>query len=318
MGTALSKSFEDARGDSASAKRPRPRSDMESMDDISRGWNTHNKHRFDVDVLGSKPDRPRAESKSGAKQAIQEDCSWYDIPCWFFQVLNDIIVYETECVKEVWNYVIGKIKYAVGLQETPPLAPSGDCWVSGGIPLLVLGAVIGIILYYGQSAIQFLAGILKMPINAIKSLFSADVDIAQYVQLAISNVTYFFRQFFGWYFDTTNYLSEITNSSEKIWILVSLTAFAYLASQLGIELVGADVAWHGTIFYEVFKVIDYPFEWLSGEVKDALGDGILYWLFRVIEFPFQLGMMVISFVMGGIVYVVKEIWENLTENAGDN
>lgn len=285
-------------------KRPEPKTKSLRGQRVMNHWETDRKHRFDGNVADISPPRPFRDFKE-SELPTAEPCSWYDLPCLIADAVKQLVDYEKTCLKEIIVYIGEKIK------GNSPLAPSIDCWIMGGMIIVTIIFAVGGTLYFGSDIIKFVVGI---PINMVKSLFSADVAIAQYFQIAFSNVAYLARTVTGFLVDMTTYMAELTNSDMRLWLLLLGTFLVYLATQLGIELADADSEWIGSLFYDVFKVIDWPFEWVAEQIKKATGNGVLYWISRIILFPFQIGTFGVSFIIGGMLYILRELYEQLTEN----
>lgn len=122
---------------------------------------------------------------------------------------------------------------------------------------------------------------------------------------------------FGWAFDLLEDVAEFTNSNPAFWRIMGILGLADAATTLLLRSEPSLVDWENSWFYKFFYVLDYPFSWLREQVEGVLGK-VGGFLAGLLTFPFDAGMLVVSFLVGGIAYPFKLLWDKLTKGVNQN
>lgn len=219
------------------------------------------------------------------------------------------------CFKQMLKYAVAWIEYAIF--STPgssaPVAPDGWCLFEGGFILLIVVAVIGLLAVYAGPFLESLGGLfgtlaqfLEFIWNNLFSLFSTVVEF----------VTFGFRYIVdGWklILVSIEYIKEfvvdLTGANGYLVIANLLTVLVWCISQLSLELFEVELEWEQTDFYNIFEFLDTPIHMILDFIE-SLTDGeknILYYVCKIFMIPFEIGVLVISLLIGGVWYLFKEM-----------
>lgn len=223
----------------------------------------------------------------------------------FIDELVDFLEYCLECMGEDVKYIYALLKYKISDSGMLPVVPGAACLILG---FFTLGAILmgtgAVFYFFGQplfSAVEWLFG----------SAFSFFGSFSSYFLSFASSLSYLARNAFGFLYEACQSLAAVTYSDPRVWVLVMLTALFWGALEVYIDFMEGETKFEGTKFYDVWKILDYPFAWILSEIDDFFGEGIIYWLAKVMVLPFEAGAFVLSLLVGLLCSVLEELFDHL-------
>lgn len=215
------------------------------------------------------------------------------------------------CTKATFEYLWALFKNLVFKTPVPDgIEPSWKCILYGTLGIAVFSlliiavvALVGPEILGGITVLAPIATILQGIISQAESFIDF---IAQYSAI----VFYFLRDGWRTMIDFGSKLSEfianLTGAYPPIVLLNFFTLVLWGLLQLLLEIYEVELDWKDSEFYNFYKFFDWPIDELKKLVEQIAGKGIVLDIVRFFAVPFELGVLLISLLVGGIWILTKE------------
>jgi hypothetical protein len=218
------------------------------------------------------------------------------------------------CVKEVWNWLISSILHVLNPKKYPdlPEKPGVVCSTIGIMALLVLGMAMLAVLYFFGSAVGIARWVWDALTGTVKGsiLYSSTFVLRMGTAIIeeegpfVNAVKYLVDVFF----DLINFIIRQTEVAPGLLYLNVATLAALLITMVVKDAECLEERFKGTIYADIFRVVDWPFEFILKLVQDfAGGKGLFYYIAKFFVLPFQGGALMLSLILGSIGFVFEEL-----------
>lgn len=228
---------------------------------------------------------------------------------------------ESDCLTMCLTFVLKAIENFISSDPVQmPETPSMLCWVAGGTVMVAAAIIFLICVMLLNQFFGFSLG------NLIGGFFKGAGFLGNWVSDSIKSIAGYIGQASGYVLFGAKYLLDIAlkitdwivyETFANPWLvylnLGTLIAWAFL--NLGIDFMNAKLEWEGTIFEKVFRVLDWPFEMIMKGVSVVTkGEGLMYYVVKLFLLPWEGAGVILSFVVGGVLFVFKELIKVLVED----
>lgn len=263
------------------------------------------------------------EAESKAKECLAYQSNWDKAKCalkeawagpsstsiistevlgWLQDLLNFIVQSQRDC----WTYLYRKVGGGGDDSSPPPPTPPFLewfvwWWTSWSAVFLVGGAI-----FFGK---EILTPILELPFWIMETLFkffywtsNIALNLGRLLEEPLR---------IGWdYLEQT--VAPLIGAKPALLALVGGTGVLWATLNV-VLLSEVDLQrWLNSMFYTIFKVLDWPFDWMKGVLQETLG----VWIGRLLGLlflPFEVGMFILSILIGVLVYPLKQLIETMQQ-----
>lgn len=233
----------------------------------------------------------------------------------------------TDCFADVWNYLYGLLKYKLGLTTLIPVDPGTMCWYGAGVS--VVGILMGIIMIVVVIAavvmmLSDFLGPVEWGISKVLGLFGFTADwtsgfvtrVGNFIIGNESTVVIGAKYLLDIFRDVYEVIISYTNVNNVLLGVNALTLALVLLSEVAIDAIEVEHRWEGSYFDVIYHILNWPIELVLDVVEHFTGGkGFIYYLGQFFALPYQAGALVLSMVIGGIVFVVEQLIAVIKEDA---
>lgn len=224
---------------------------------------------------------------------------------------------QESCLIQVLNYIKGEIYYKILGKGIQPLEPGWVCMLTGGFALVNVLGLIAIIFYFGSSVLTqlewFFGKIFGVAGSFVNWTSSITGRVASFLSSQESVLFTGFKYFFDLALIVANWIIESTDVNVHLLELNVITFFAWMATWVITDLIIFEEDFEDSGVRKIYRIFDWPYrcvreviEWLSN------GKDIIYWIVSFFLLPFDCGSLIISYITYGVLYLLTELLEVIT------
>lgn len=224
------------------------------------------------------------------------------------------------CFIQLLSYFEKLIEYKIFGKGTEPEEPGWVCMITGGFALINTLGLIAIIFYFGSSVLTqlewFFGKIFGVGGSFVNWTSSITGRVATFLSSQESVLFTGFKYFFDLALIVANYIIESTDVNIYLLELNVVTFFAWMATWIITDIVIFEEDFETSGVRKIYRVFDWPYrtireviEWLSN------GKDIIYWITSFFLLPFDCGSLVISYIVYGVLYLLTELLDVITNKS---
>lgn len=224
------------------------------------------------------------------------------------------------CTKQIFQAIIDGIKNKINPNKyPPPKTPGALCLVMGSFGAIIVIMVSALVLYYGKDIVGYLFMPFKMLLNGMGrgAAYTSNFigDMAQNITATEGTVMSFARMVIDTFFRFVESIVEYTDVNRYLIYLNVATLFLAMFYTVYNETIELEDLYKGSTVQHVYNFLDWPFRFILDYVQyfDG-GKGLLYKLVKFILSPFEGGVLLMSFVVSGVLYMIELFLQVLTED----
>lgn len=224
------------------------------------------------------------------------------------------------CLKDLLNWIKEEIEYNIFGGSPPSTKPSTICFIAGGFALMNVIAVILGIFYFGSSILDQFEFLFKTVFGFTGSFvrWSEDITgrIASFISSSETSLLIGFKYFFDLALIVSNWIIDNTQVNYNLLELNVLTFFVWMGTIVLKDIIIFEEDFEDSAVKKIYRIFDWPFrsvrqvvEWLTE------GKGLIYWVTWFFLLPFDCGSMVVSLVVYGVLYLIEQLLEVITNKS---
>lgn len=205
--------------------------------------------------------------------------------------------------KAFWDKIILK------KPNVPPVKqPSILCWAGFVYTATLVIGVVGLISLFATGLFEgfgVVASFFESIFSNITSFFST---IVEYITFGFQYVIDGWKLMWDGIAVIRDFVVDLTGANGYLVSANLLTILAWCISQLVLEFFEVELEWEQTDFYNIFEFLDTPIHWGLDFIEEVTGGkDIIYYLCKIFLIPFEVGILIISLVIGLIWFLIKEL-----------
>lgn len=229
------------------------------------------------------------------------------------------------CTEEVLVFIVESLKHWLKPKDNPktPSKPSTTCAIAGALGLIVVLILFGLLAVYAGKILDVIKWIFSFIVGGITGggrftsnfIQKIGTDIIESEGTFATLINYVWNMFS----DTVELILTYTNVNRYLFFLNVITLFLVMAFYVINDVLYIKKQYEGSIMQKVYNFLDWPFKFILDYIEYLDdGKGFFYYVTKFFVLPFEAGVLALSFVVSGILYILLQILTILKEKLQQN